>query len=74
MLGHLQTLQPGFARGKRGKGVAQRFRRVIHVVDSTTIQRVASCMDWAGHRRRKAAAKCHPRLDLHSFLPPLRHY
>jgi hypothetical protein len=69
VLGHLQTLQPGFARGNRGKGVARRFRRVIHVVDSTTIQLVASCMDWAKHRRRKAAAKCHLRLDLHSFLP-----
>jgi len=69
VLGHLQTLRPDFARGKRGKGVARRFRRVIHVVDSTTIQLVASCMDWAKHRRRKAAAKCHMRLDLHSFLP-----
>lgn len=69
VLGHLQTLQPGFARGNRGKGVARRFKRVIHVVDSTTIQLVASCMDWAKHRRRKAAAKCHLRLDLHSFLP-----
>jgi hypothetical protein len=26
-------------------------------------------MDWAKHRRRKAAAKMHLRLDLHSFLP-----
>jgi hypothetical protein len=26
-------------------------------------------MDWAKHRRRKAAAKCRLRLDLHSFLP-----
>lgn len=69
VLGHLQTLQPGFARGSRGKGVARRFKRIIHVVDSTTIQLVASCMDWAKHRRRKAAAKCHLRLDLHSFLP-----
>jgi hypothetical protein len=69
VLGHLQSLNPGFARGNRGKGVARRFRRVIHVVDSTTIQLVASCMDWAKHRRRKAAAKCHLRLDLHSFLP-----
>ena len=69
VLGHLQTLRPDFARGNRGKGVARRFRRVIHVVDSTTIQLVASCMDWAKHRRRKAAAKCHLRLDLHSFLP-----
>jgi hypothetical protein len=69
VLGHLQGLAPGFARGNRGKGVARRFRRAIHVVDSTTIQLVASCMDWAKHRRRKAAAKCHLRLDLHSFLP-----
>jgi hypothetical protein len=30
---------------------------------------VASCLDWAKHRRRKAAAKCHLRLDLQSFLP-----
>jgi hypothetical protein len=30
---------------------------------------IASCMDWAKHRRRKAAAKCHLRLDLQSFLP-----
>ena len=26
-------------------------------------------MDWAKHRRRKAAAKCHLRLDLQSFMP-----
>jgi hypothetical protein len=38
-------------------------------VDATTIQLIASCLDWAKHRRRKAAAKCHLRLDLHSFLP-----
>jgi hypothetical protein len=69
VLGHLQSLAPGFARGTRGKGIARRFRRAIHVVDSTTIQLVASCLDWAKHRRRKAAAKCHLRLDLHSFLP-----
>src|SRR5205814_5469631 len=26
-------------------------------------------LDWAKHRRRKAAAKCHVRLDLQTFLP-----
>jgi hypothetical protein len=26
-------------------------------------------MDWAKHRRRKAAAKMHLRLNLHTFLP-----
>jgi hypothetical protein len=30
---------------------------------------IANCMDWAKHRRRKAAAKCHLRLDLQTFLP-----
>jgi hypothetical protein len=30
---------------------------------------VANCIDWAKHRRKKAAAKLHLRLDLQSFLP-----
>jgi hypothetical protein len=36
---------------------------------STTIPLIAACRDWAKHRRRKAVAKCHPRLNLQSFLP-----
>jgi len=64
---HLQSLQPGFARG-RGRPL-RRFKRAIHAVDSSTIQLVMSCFDWAKHRRRKAAAKLHLRLDLQSFLP-----
>ena len=68
VLEHLQKLSPGFAAGRRGKGLARRFRRVIHVVDSSTIALIASCIDWAQHRRRKAAAKLHVRLDLHSLL------
>jgi len=32
------------------------------VVDSSTIALIASCIDWAQHRRRKAAAKLHVRL------------
>jgi hypothetical protein len=39
------------------------------VVDSSTIALIASCIDWAQHRRRKAAAKLHVRLDLRSLLP-----
>jgi hypothetical protein len=58
-----------FAAGRRGQELARRFRRVIHVVDSSTIALIASCLDWAQHRRRKAAAKFHVRLDLHSLLP-----
>jgi hypothetical protein len=67
-LEYLQSLKPGFAHGTRFR-LARRFKRVIHVVDSTVIELVASCLDWAKHRRRKAAAKCHLRLNLHSFLP-----
>lgn len=66
---HLGNLSPCFVSGKAGKRFARRFKRTIHLVDSTTIPLIASCMDWARHRRRKAAAKCHVRLDLQSFLP-----
>jgi hypothetical protein len=33
------------------------------------LELVADCMDWAKHRRRKAAAKTHMRLNLQSLLP-----
>ena len=68
VLEHLPTLQPGFGAPRRPK-FAFRFKRLIHVVDSTTIQLMARSLHWAKHRRRKAAAKCHLRLDLQSFLP-----
>jgi len=68
LLEHLQKLSPGFGAGRRRK-FAFRFKRMIHLVDSTTIQLVANSLDWAKHRRRKAAAKCHLRLNLQSFLP-----
>lgn len=68
MLEHLKSLCPAFAGGA-GRRLAGRFTRSIHVVDSTVLELVASCLDWAKHRRRKAAAKCHVRLDLQSFLP-----
>jgi hypothetical protein len=69
VLDHLQTLQPSFA-GHHTPRFAFRFtRRLIHVVDTTTIALMARSLDWAKHRRRKAAAKCHVRLNLQSFLP-----
>lgn len=68
MLDHLQQIAPSFG-GPRRPRFAFRFKRMIHVVDSTTIQLVARSMDWAKHRRRKAAAKCHVRLNLQTFLP-----
>ena len=68
-LNHLKSLSPGFGGGRTGKRLAHRFKVAIHVVDATTIALVANALDWAKHRRRKAAAKCHLRLALHSFLP-----
>lgn len=68
VLHHLKTLPPAFA-GKHPPRFAFRFKRLIHVVDATTIALMARSLDWAKHRRRKAAAKCHVRLNLQSFLP-----
>jgi hypothetical protein len=68
VLDHLQTLQPAFGGNRRPK-FAFRFKRLIQIVDATTIQLMARSLDWAKHRRRKAAAKCHLRLDLQTLLP-----
>ncbi len=68
VLSHLTSLRPRFG-GRTYGGMPRRFKRLIHVVDATTIQLVANCIDWARHRRKKAAAKMHLRLNLRSFLP-----
>jgi len=69
MLGHLQNQFPGFGPAGRYKGLPYRFKNTIYSMDSSTITLVANCMDWAKHRRRKAAAKLHLRLNLQTFLP-----
>lgn len=66
----LGSQSPGFIAGQR-RGPAFRFKMPIHVVDTTVLELVANCMDWAKHRRRKAAAKTHMRLNLQSLLPAL---
>ena len=53
----------------RYRNLPRKFNKAIHAIDSTTIALVANCMDLAKHRRRKAAAKLHMRLDLQHFLP-----
>jgi len=68
VLEHLRTQSPGFGVGKH-RGRAFRFKMPIHVVDTTVMELVANCIDWAKHRRRKAAAKTHMRLNLQSLLP-----
>ena len=69
MLAHLQALAPGFGSGGTGRRLASRFKAPIHAVDSTVIELVAACTGWAEHRRRKAAAKCHLRIDVRHQLP-----
>jgi hypothetical protein len=63
MYEHLGNRSPRFVGGKSAKRFARKFKRTIHLVDSTTIELIAACLDWAKHRRRKAAAKCHLRLE-----------
>jgi hypothetical protein len=59
---------PGFIKGK-SRGPAFRFKAPISIMDSSVIELVANALDWAKHRRRKAAAKTHMRLSLQSLLP-----
>lgn len=65
---HLKSQSPGFGQGQR-HGPAWRFKMPIYVIDSTTLELTANCMDWAKHRRRKAAAKTHLRLNFQNLLP-----
>ena len=70
VLADIKEKYPQFISGGRHyPGLPWRFKRAIHVVDSTTIQLIAKCMNWAKHREQKAAAKMHMDLDLKSFLP-----
>ena len=68
-LSHIQNKHPDFGCGHKYSGLPRRFKRTIYAIDSTTIKLVANCIDWAKHRRRKAAAKCHMQLNLQTFLP-----
>ena len=69
MLRHLQTLNPRFGYGHGYKGVPRRFKRTINILDSTTIKLIVNCIDWATHRRQKAAAKLHMNLNPKTFMP-----
>ena len=66
----LKTHDPEFFQSSRNyPGLPRRFKRAIHIVDSSTIPLIARCMDWAKHRSQKAAAKLHMDLLLGAFLP-----
>ena len=65
---HFMATNSGFG-GQKFKGMPRRFKRAVYAVDSSTIHLAVNCIDWARHRRRKAAAKLHLRLNLNCFLP-----
>jgi hypothetical protein len=67
----LTTQSPRFGPAGRYSGIPRRFKTTIHAIDSSTISLVANCLDWAKHRRQKAAAKLHLTLNLQTFLPTI---
>jgi len=69
MLSRLTGMYPKFGRAGIAFKLPRRLKRTVNLLDSTTIQLVANCMDWAKHRRQKAAAKCHMILDAQTLLP-----
>ncbi len=69
MLSYLQGVCPDFTQYGKHAGFIFRMKRDIFAMDSTTLQSTLASIDWARHRRRKAAAKCHLRLNIGTFLP-----
>lgn len=69
VLWRLRDWYPQFGRLDVSFKMPRGLKRVVNIVDSTTIQLFMNCMDWAKHRRRKAAAKMHLMLDARTFLP-----
>ena len=64
-----EEICPTFTGNKRKKKFLARMRRNIEAIDSTTLKLSLDCIDWARHRRKKAAAKTHMRIDTASMLP-----
>ena len=70
VLAEIKQKYPDFiTKGRHYPGLPWRFKKTIHIVDSTTIKLIAKCLNWAKHREQKAAAKLHLDLELKSFLP-----
>lgn len=66
---HLVSICPRFAQCRKHRGFISRLKRDIFAIDSTTLQLSLNCIDWARHRRKKAAAKTHLRLNISTMLP-----
>jgi len=65
----LQTICPDFTQVKSHEGFIHRIKRDIFAIDSTTLKLSLNCIDWARHRRKKAAAKTHMRINIGNSLP-----
>ncbi len=66
---HLAGVCPGFGEYRKHKGFLARLKRGIFAIDSSIFRLSLNCIDWARHRRKKAAAKLHLRLNVGSRLP-----
>ncbi len=58
-----------FKSSRQYPGLPHRFKTTIYSFDSSTIQLTTNSLEWAKHRRRKAAVKMHTGLNMQSFLP-----
>lgn len=70
-LAHFQSEQPAFLQdgARRYFRLPKHLKRAVRAIDSTTIELIAKCTEWAKHRKRKAAAKLHMASDIATFLP-----
>ena len=66
---HLKSICPSFTQYAKHSGFIFRLKRDIFAIDSTTLKLSLDSIDWARHRRKKAAAKTHMTLNVGSMLP-----
>lgn len=66
---YLQNICPSFTQYRKHKGFIFRIKRDIFAIDSTTLKLSLNCINWARHRRRKAAAKTHMSIKVGNMLP-----
>ena len=65
----LERLSAPFMHPKPKRWLARFRHRHLYAVDSSTLCLTLNSIDWARHKRKKAAAKLHMRCDVASRLP-----
>lgn len=66
---HLQAICPSFTQYAKHGGFIFRLKRDVFAIDSTTLKLSLDSIDWARHRRKKAAAKTHMSINVGNRLP-----